>query len=344
MDSHAAGATPRFHGLQILRVLAAVMVCVFHASGYIQRYRPSVRLWSQGAAGVDVFFVISGFVIFYSSQKLIGMREGRMHFLRRRLIRVVPMYWLATAILTLAAIVAPRQIAEGHVSLLWVLTSFLFLPAHDPYGYVGPLLAVGWTLNLEVFFYFVFLLCLGQRVLVWCSTALLLLALASLLPLHSNAAILFYLHPLLLEFVAGMWIAQLCLHRIFVATRLAALAAGVSVVFLCIDSLQSGWPRVLHFGLPAIVLVYACASLESSLRRTPRFVLFLADASYMLYLFHVIVEPLFIRLLVRAHLLQPLVAFPVLVVGAVACAAVLRLWIDLPVYRWLRRRWDEPAV
>src|ERR1700677_21742 len=155
------GRSVQFRGIQILRGLAACMVVVHHAT---QMWSQSVTritglpVWWTGAAGVDIFFVISGFVMAVST---IG-REHKTHparsFLERRIIRIFPLYWIVSAVLLLkvAALEWHPQLAGSsphvHVTFGYLLASFLLIPYRDSLGNILPLLIAGWTLSYEMFF------------------------------------------------------------------------------------------------------------------------------------------------------------------------------------------------
>ena len=100
------------------------------------------------ASGVDLFFVISGFIMVYSSEDLFGARGAWRTFLTRRLVRIVPLYWLTTAI----------TIPLMSLTVDWqsLLGSYFFIPYRAPSNAIVPLHGVGWTLNLEMFFYVIF--------------------------------------------------------------------------------------------------------------------------------------------------------------------------------------------
>lgn len=141
---------PTYVGVQYLRALAAIAVVVFHAA---ERYGVD---FSQGARGVDVFFVISGFIMWTVTT---GRPATPAGFLLDRVRRIVPLYWVATFVLIGATLLGVAPTGQNDLSLGSVLKSLLFIP------YVGagavhawPILGPGWTLNFEMFFYGVFAL------------------------------------------------------------------------------------------------------------------------------------------------------------------------------------------
>jgi exopolysaccharide production protein ExoZ len=146
----------KLHALQVLRALAALMVVADHAVSYVatkQEVALSLKnlAWFLGIFGVDIFFVISGFIMIYTSRDLFGTRLGFAKFAYRRIVRIVPLYWLAT--ITAAGLLLRHQFPSNFE----IATSLAFVPAvTHPGEALRPILWVGWTLNLEMFFYALF--------------------------------------------------------------------------------------------------------------------------------------------------------------------------------------------
>ena len=90
--------TTNFLTIQALRAVAALMVVAYHAFDLwaVRITQSSGGYWTNGAAGVDIFFVISGFVMVVSSRKLVGQPGAALTFMRHRIVRIVPLYWLLT--------------------------------------------------------------------------------------------------------------------------------------------------------------------------------------------------------------------------------------------------------
>ena len=110
---------------------------------------------------VDIFFVISGFIMWVTT---VGRTLSPQEFLYRRLVRIVPLYWLVTAFTVLVMVVAPQAMQSSRFDLAHVVASFAFWPAlHPVTGHYAPVLIPGWTLNYEMFFYVVFAACLLLR-------------------------------------------------------------------------------------------------------------------------------------------------------------------------------------
>lgn len=190
--------------IQYLRGVAALMVVWHHAAGMVpwmaDLFRPR---W--GALGVDVFFVLSGFIMVVATHR---RPVTPWTFMRQRIVRVVPLYWLLTLVLVAAALALPGQFRSVVVDPAHVLKSLLFIP-HDAPGAPGelaPVLVPGWTLNYEMFFYACFALTLGR--LRWLVVLFAGLATIGWLLQPATAAARFYTSALLLEFVAGALLAR----------------------------------------------------------------------------------------------------------------------------------------
>ncbi|MFD0934864.1 acyltransferase family protein [Methylobacterium trifolii] len=289
--------------IQILRACAAAMVVVHHGL----HEAAALNLAGSGAeavarlpwwAGVDVFFVISGFIIVQASGPRYDAPGGRRRFLVHRVARVVPLYWLVTALYLAVALAAPSSLGDAGAAARdpgYVAASFLFWPALRPDGTPQPLYGLGWTLNCEMVFYGLFALGLGhgRRVAVaWIVGFLgLLTAAGALVPL-SGLPLAFWSNPVVLEFAlgAGLGLARSEGLRLPSPARLVLAVAGIGLLFLQAGGADpEGFARPLGFGLPAAMLVAAAAFGSAHEKRDPAPVRWLAaigDASYALYLVH----------------------------------------------------------
>jgi exopolysaccharide production protein ExoZ len=191
--------------IQYLRAVAALMV-VFHHSliqlPWIGRYYQT----SIGAHGVDLFFVISGFVMVLTTH---GKEVTRAEFMRRRIVRVVPLYWALTLFTVLCVIVAPSLFRTTSIEPWHVVQSLLFIPHLSPSfpKEMWPVMVPGWTLIYEMFFYACFALTLGRFwVLAVGFVGLFLFGLAME---PGNTLLGFFSRYLILEFVAGAILAKL---------------------------------------------------------------------------------------------------------------------------------------
>lgn len=268
------------YGIQYLRAFAALAVVLFHAaerSGYA---------FAIGAAGVDVFFVISGFIMWVIVARR-PVSPGR--FLAERIRRIVPVYWLATGLMVagaLAGLFPNLVLTVGHVA-----ASLFFMPMRSPSsGEIWPVLVQGWTLTYEMFFYAVFAACLllpaRLRLATVAATFLFLVALGFLIE-SDNALLVTYTRPIILEFVAGMLIGRLWLKGRVPGRPLAlSLVAAALAGFTTIGALRLPFDE-WTCGPLACALVYGTAALERE-GRIPlfKFPALLGTASYSIYLWH----------------------------------------------------------
>ena len=330
---------PLFRSIQALRALAALAVLLFHAA---QRAGGG---FTVGAAGVDVFFVISGFIMWSvtaAEPRPPERRATAARFITQRLIRIVPLYWAVT--LAMAALAQwPGVFPNLATPFRHVALSLLFIPHADPAGGNFPLLAAGWTLNDEMLFYLIFAAALrtSRRTrLLAVSGALLALVTAGWLWRPTSPWLQSYTDPVLLEFGAGAWLAA---HRTHLppswAGWLVALGAGALAV-------QAWWPgagaqwRLLAWGLPALLLVAAAVSWDMKTSWPSRALFALGDASYGIYLLHGLVVSACWRLLHAAPVAVFLLACVVISAVAGLCSFGL---LERPLTRSLRRALLEPA-
>ncbi len=282
-------ARPTFIGVQALRGVAAMLVVAMHADQmWNLRVDPlhSEIFWSTGAAGVDIFFVISGFVMIVSTQHLVQERDWRS-FAWRRLSRIVPLYWAATTLKVVSVLAVPSLALHTVLSPGGVVASYLFFPWPSEDGGILPILPVGWTLDLEMAFYALFALALASGVGLLPVILPCLVVAAALSPFVASdwPGMAFYCDPIVLEFAAGLCLGALTLR----GRRLATLPAAIAVVggFALLVFLPPMQPRILLWGVPAALIVAGTIGLEGQLWRVkPRWLLRFGAASYSTYLFH----------------------------------------------------------
>ena len=343
-----------FFGVQALRGLAALLVVAHHSTQLwsVRMHPASASLgWGNGAAGVDIFFVISGFVM-----ALTGMGSRPMlatTFLRRRFVRVVPMYWLCTVLAIASLAMRYRSALSGRHELgfLHVLASFLFLPTRNIAGQVAPVLAVGWTLSYEMFFYLIFALALALAANPVRLLIPLMIAISCIGAIHRDSwpAITVLTQPIILEFLAGSLLGYAVLkHRQWNPLLLGILGPlGLAVLLLVPRS--NDLSRPLVWGLPAFLIVSATVMLESRLAPfIPRWLLRIGDASYSLYLIHLFVLNPLTTISPRIPvLLHSETAFVLAgLASSTLIALVVYRFLEVPLTLWLTRnqRLPPPAV
>lgn len=339
--------------LQYLRAAAALAVVFFHVFAWDFRASGGApALVHLGQFGVDVFFVISGYVMWTTVAAAPATRPGA--FFLRRLIRIVPLYWAAT--LAAALVNTDEGLAFGYRGdVADLLTSLLFIPAPAPGRpeIVAPILTVGWTLNLEMLFYGLFALCLflnPERRLAGLALALAGLVAAGVLfsvtNAHAPTILAAWTQSIVIEFLMG---AGLGAFHAAQGRRDEPLGVGLFMILLGIGaafaaSLAGGglpeW-RGFVWGPPALLVVAGALALEGAARRREwALLVLLGDASYALYLTHGMWCAL-----ARA-LLPDGAPTPVLqsaeIFGAVAVAVLVHLFFEQPAGRALKRLVGQP--
>ncbi|WP_340318196.1 acyltransferase family protein [Rhizorhabdus argentea] len=345
--------------VQVLRAVAASMVVFYHAR--LMTPIGEILSFDFGNAGVDVFFLISGFIIVHVSRRSdIGAPR---RFLAKRAIRILPLYWLLTLMLFAISQVHPALSGSGgQPDLVMLAKSLTFVPYYNGGGEIHPVLFMGWTLNFEVFFYIVFAAALLIRSeitrLLSVSGAFVTLTLIGFLLVPSDAIGTTYTSPLMLEFVIGMWMNVVyrrlgtrqisgratALLLMFGAASLAALVYG-----------DYGWPdapREVKWGVPACGVVASALLLEKGQRTIGwRWLMLLGEASYAMYLVHPFVikgATLFYRRLdVQAFPVHCLALLGLYVIIA-GIGIAFHLLVEKPTVRWFRQQLvplaSHPAV
>jgi peptidoglycan/LPS O-acetylase OafA/YrhL len=319
----------KFPGLQILRFVAAFSVVLFHLfDNYHTYFGFSQNYFGIGAHGVDVFFVLSGFVITYIADP----EKGSLYFMKRRVARIIPLYWLLTFGVALLSIIRPDFLMTTTFNTKSLLLSLAFIPYYKENGLIQPMLFLGWTLNYEVFFYALFALSLlfGRWAAIYtCAVITVLVILGRFL--HSDRVIWqFYTNPIMLEFVLGVSLYLIYKNEPELVLKLGcwwvvSLLVILLWVFDEIPILRDVAPPIIAF-----LLVGAMLGIGFSSWRIVATLVLLGDASYSLYLSH----PYIIRTLPKISIAHQNMAF--LTVTSVAIVA-LSIGLSIVLYRIFER-------
>lgn len=290
----------KLDSVQVLRAVAALLVIFCHGAGEITANHAAVApdLWrlvnAKGLFGVDIFFVVSGFVMMHI---IAGKPTGgvaAVRFISERVLRIVPLYWTVTLLSVFVGLVLPALKHKNAYSAVYVLRSLLFIPSTNPStGAPEPVLGLGWTLNYEMFFYVVIflLLLLGVR-RVFAAVLVIFVTLIALGQAFSPDDIVLrsWTHSIILEFGYGALLAQAFQMgwRIDGKTQLALLGAGVAGWLAAAPSNSDFVLRGVVWGLPAAA-IFAAATLGRAPIAYPKLLTLTGDASYSLYLTHLFV-------------------------------------------------------
>lgn len=281
--------------VQAMRFFAAALVVVYHCQhilfsrGYQSEVHP---LLAFGQSGVDVFFVISGFIMVYIGWDDMHKPGAPTNFLIRRLIRIAPTYWFYTLSITAISLALPHLLSQGKADTAYIIASFLFFPWENNIGQIMPVLPVGWTLSYEMYFYLVFavVMAFGQTLLLPIITLWLLGGVIAGLVWSPEQPILkLATSPLLVEFLMGCVIGVIYKKGEPISKRSALLVtlSSAAIFIFMIFTAKNGLSRVVAWGVPAALLVFGLVFLEKHGALTPpSFLVKLGNASYSLYLSH----------------------------------------------------------
>ena len=327
----------RLLGIQVARGAAALLVILYHSGRGIALdqyvgFIPLRGVFNFGHAGVDFFFVLSGFIIYFVHHTDIGTPAALPRYAWRRLTRIYPIYWVVTASVVAITLFKPDAVELLRPARL--LASLLLLPQDG-----GPLLGVAWTLTHEMLFYLVFALAIVSRSLgiaaaaAWagCVLAGMFVPLAGI---WANLVAASYN----MHFLIGMATAHVALRvALGRPLRLAALgAAGFFAAGMAENAglvATAGLASQSLFGAAAAATVLGVAAAErQGVLRVGRAAAFFGNASYSLYLVHIVVIGLTVRLLARLHALA---ALPGVAVMAVVVAVAIT--VGLSLYRYVER-------
>ena len=327
-----------FISIQLMRAIAAMSVVYFHN-------QPSLQF---GIFGVDIFFVISGFVMAMVTAQNTDPRA----FLLNRIIRIVPLYWILTTGLVFVALVKPSLLGSTTFNITNYLKSILFIPYFKESGLLQPFLNVGWTLNYEMLFYVCMTtgLALSKRWHIAITIGLLLiLHLAFGRYAEDRVLNAFFGNMKIFEFVLGIFAffiyrSGLCnkiptLILIASCIALYALMLNLEILYPTVESLYT-------FGIPSFFLILFSVQLESAVRASSPLSYFaksIGDSSYAIYLSHVYVFEFIRRVLINyVDILKDSVFLSVLcgLIGAIIVGKLIYTIIDMPFHRYLKSKFS----
>lgn len=337
----------KFHNIQALRGIAALMVVIFHLHDFEKIYGHGLTLMPSVfdllCSGVDIFFVISGFIMVTITFGQFQQPGAAVNFLLNRITRIYPLYWFFTLI-TFALLLLRLFFDHSKVINTDIIRSFLLMPQA---GF--PLLPVGWTLVFEMYFYLIitFLLFFPEKMFssllaVW---AIFILTGGFFI---TNPTLSFYVNPLCWEFIGGCLIARLvCVYKINTRVSFGVLFLGILSLLLSFgiyhlhypDVIPANWSRVAVFGIPSMLIVYGAVGIETNGSIFPSLFVKLGDISYSIYLSHYIIESGTGRLLGKIHpdkLIYHLIIFIVTVFAVIGVSVLSYNYLEKPLLSYFR--------
>jgi exopolysaccharide production protein ExoZ len=337
----------KLENIQILRAVAACMVLASHIGTELVELAGRRGLASgfeitPWATGVDIFFVLSGFLMLVTAADEAGRPSAAAAFIGRRIARIAPLYWLLTTALVLGSIALPGMLHMPIGDAPHVVASYAFWPSLRG-DEIRPVLALGWTLEYEMFFYVLFALALilprGWTVPALTGLMLGVVAAGEVLK-PSGVAMQFWSSPIILEFLLGVGCAVLYRRGLRLTSAQGGVLVAVGLILLLLSgdaaAQRQSWLPLASVGLPAL-LVVAGAALSPSAGDGlfARIGIEIGAASYSLYLLH----PFILRTLrVLWDRFEPplglfwIVAAVLVVLGSI----LLRRLVEDPMNRWAK--------
>lgn len=344
----------QFASLEYLRILASLMIIVFHAHSISQKHATQQGivyfdlpiLWN---CCIELFFVMSGFLMIHMSRNLFGSPAGVRNFFLRRVTRTPPLYWIYTIGIAALFIAVPGLSAGGPMDLKTILGSLLFIPMER-----APVITIGWTLNYEVFFYTIiaFSIFLPYQAGWKAAVAVIVALVATGYGLGlTSAPWSTWTNPINLNFVIGILVA-VAYYAGFTLTRAGrwiAAVIGIALVLSLRRLVDGDLLRVVTMGL-GIGCVIAAATLSDkqwSLGRFHSIAHELSNQTYTMYLAHILIlkflEVIYFRLFTGFTSDVGYIVFGTALV--VMVSRPLYLGGEKPItayFRGVLKRWQQP--
>jgi peptidoglycan/LPS O-acetylase OafA/YrhL len=348
MINHDAKQINKFENVQALRGIAVMLVVFFHLVIIEKKYGHGLIILPNflniGSAGVDVFFVISGFIMATITRGQFQQLQGIWHFLFNRITRIYPLYWFYSSLALIVFLLHPNWVNQSQHHQVDVIKSFLLLPQNNL-----PLLEVGWTLIHEMYFYFVitFLLFLPEKKFInllglWLSFIFLTTTFLSL----KSPSMKIITNPLTCEFIAGCLIARSFYgnkgynYAIFISGIIILLLGFGIFNFIRPNQIPIDWTRICLFGIPSIMMVYAGVGLEFNAAIFPSFLRKLGDASYSIYLSHILVFSALGRIwatIRNDNIIFHLLALTAMVAAVIIFGLISYYYLETPLIFYFRK-------
>jgi peptidoglycan/LPS O-acetylase OafA/YrhL len=357
----------KLESLQVGRGIAAFAVLLFHSQVLMNYVHPDsifVHAFRFGSAGVDFFFVLSGFLMVYVHRRDFGQPGRLRSYFLKRVTRIYPIYWALCLFLVPLVLLVPSTMQNaGKVTLSTLWTSIFLLP------HAGPrLLGVTWTLEYEVLFYLMFAVFFFSArfglaffavwflgivgVGIWGPATLSVIGGA---PTITPFLLAFAMNLHVAEFMAGMGIAWL-IQRGFRIERPIWLLAASLLAAACFLVYASHLPdgqtlriETVGFGLSATAIVLSVILVEVRHRlHAPAWLTLVGDASYSIYLTHFLVVSFAVMVAKHTHkvaAIPPGLLLLVIVAVAMTFGILTHLLVERPLLKLTSsRKSEKPAM
>ena len=278
------GLQNKIESIQVLRFFAAFSVMMVH-----------LPVFEFGIWGVDIFFVISGFIMMYVTE------NNEKFFLLKRIFRIVPLYWILTLGVFVLAIFIPEVLNNTTANTAHLMKSLFFIPFDKNGTGHFPILFLGWTLNFEVIFYFLFSLSLvffKENRMIACSIFIIIFLVFNKVFSEKNFIFETYANDIFIEFIFGMVLFMIWKrYKNKISTNLTNHFMCLTILLVSIFILNYyNFSRSISYGLPSLILAIYFLFFLNHLK-FPKILVSLGDASYCIYLLHPYVIQFFYKIL-----------------------------------------------
>tara|TARA_Y100000591_G_scaffold101443_2_gene86226 strand:+ start:234 stop:1229 length:996 start_codon:yes stop_codon:yes gene_type:complete len=328
------GLQSKIDSLQVLRFFAAYSVMMVH-----------LPIFQYGMWGVDIFFVISGFIMMYVTE------NSNKHFFIKRIFRIVPLYWLLTFFVFIIAILKPGLLNNTTANFDHLAKSLFFIPFNKNEIGHAPILFLGWTLNFEMIFYLLFALTLtffNKKKFLSCSLIIVIFFFFNKFFSEKNFIFSTYANDILFEFIFGM-IAFLIWKKykdfnygnnFFNHVKILSLLILITFV-----SNLANLPRSINYGIPSFILVLYFVIFLNNFK-FPKIFVTLGDASYCIYLIHPYIVQFFYKILMIGSYNFPVqIIFTIIISFVVFAISILIFkFIELPINRYLKLKFLKNEI
>lgn len=320
------------NNIQGLRAFAVIIVVIFHMTGAALSYGFSDSILSTlgtwGASGVDIFFVISGFIMVYICHK---KQRTPKEFIINRLTRIAPLYWILTIAFGLMLALLPSAFRDTTFDINHILSSLIFMSQLLGFGH--PTISPGWTLEYEFAFYtlFAFFLFLPMpKNLIITSIALLIIAIFT------------SINSVIIEFSYGLLAGWLFINGKLKKHAKVLFLIG-SIALIASIAYQEKIHRVFSWGTPSLLIVLGCAHLNQIKNNT---IILLGNASYSIYLTHILVMPIYLKIITRLDI-NNTPADIIIIAGTLLCMAsgiLTHMLLEKPMSNLIQKLKSTPTT
>jgi len=335
------------YSVQYLRGIAALMVVLHHIEIKAKQYDLSaLNGFHIGYFGVDLFFIISGFIMCHTTWK---KNITFTKFMSARVKRILPLYWAVTSLALIVFLIMPEVVnSGGGVTSVWA--SYLLAPTGDRF-----LVDNGWTLSYEFLFYLIFgasLLLKTQHRGLIIGSIIALLVLAGIITTPQTPFLAFSTNVLLLEFVMGIFafyiLSKFNISYVLALTLIVTGIASLILQNMC-GMVQTPLHRSIYAGLPMLAIFIGTVKFEKTFRSSNNFTFKIAEmlgnTSYSLYLIHPFVLSPAAKVLQKIGLIQwPFLFTTVLLSGAIFAGFVCYKYIELPLTSLIKKNENKNTV